>query len=149
MFYCAYDKETAIKETVSREDKSKKYVTIGEFETMENYYIVNFTKLPKLEGFFGIKDKNKHYLKLFIYSLVNDLTKKISKDGREHIDYVPTQVVTESFRYPFNKNRKNKISGILYPSSQNDGKKSVVFFWDSKKSESKVKLVSLKCERIV
>ena len=148
MFYCAYDKETAIKETVSRDDKTKKYVTIGEFETLVDNYVINFMNLPKLKSFFGIKDKNKHYLKLFIYSLVQDLTKKISKDGREHIDYVPTQVVTEYFRYPFSKNRKNKISGILYPSSQNNGKESLVFFWDNKKSEENVRLVSLKSERI-
>ncbi|OWK96922.1 hypothetical protein AP75_13970 [Kaistella haifensis DSM 19056] len=148
MFYCAFDKETAIKETVSREDKSKKYVTIGEFETKDDFYVIDFTKLPKIESIFGIKNKNKYYLKLFIYSLVNDLTKKISKDGREHIDYVPTQVVTEYFRYPFNKNRKNKISGILYPSSQNKGEKSLVFFWDNKESELEVQLNSIKCERI-
>ena len=144
MFYSAFDIETAILETISREDKSKKYITIAEFETLSDTTVVDFSKLPKAHSIFGVKSKKKYYLKLFLYSFVRDITKGVIKDGEEHTEYVPTQVVTEFLRYPFNKNRKNKISGIIYPSSQNSGYKSSVFFWDNEASIKKVKLNSIK-----
>ena len=148
MFYSAFDIDTAILETISRTDKYKKYVTIAEFETLENQYVVDFSKLPKIPSIFGIKDKKRHYLILFLYSFVRDMTKEIIKDGKEHTEYVPTQVVTEYMRYPFNKNRKNKISGIIYPSAQNRSHKSAVFFWDNEESKKEVKLNVLKRRKI-
>ncbi|PZU10499.1 MAG: RES domain-containing protein [Chryseobacterium sp.] len=143
MFYAAFNSETAILETVSREDPLKTHVTIGEFETLEDFHIIDFTKLPKIPSIFGIKDKGNYYLKLFLYSFVNDITKNIDKDGREHIEYVPTQVVTEYIRYSFNKNLKNKIEGITYESSQHRNHNSAVFFWDNNLSKNKVKLITL------
>lgn len=149
MFYSAFDIDTAILETISRTDKYKKYVTIAEFETLENQIVVDFNKLPKIPSIFGIRDKKRYYLVLFLYSFVRDITQQITKDGKEHTEYVPTQVVTEFLRYPFNKNRKNKISGIIYPSSQNKNQKSAVFFWDDELSKEKVKLNKLERRKII
>ncbi|MCH5684612.1 RES family NAD+ phosphorylase [Niabella sp. W65] len=149
MFYSAFDIDTAILETISRTDKYKKYVTIAEFEILENQIVVDFNKLPKIPSIFGIRDKKRYYLVLFLYSFVRDITQQITKDGKEHTEYVPTQVVTEFLRYPFNKNRKNKISGIIYPSSQNRNHKSAVFFWDDELSKEKVKLNKLERKKII
>ena len=115
---------------------------------VENQFVVDFNKLPKIPSIFEIKDKKKYYLVLFLYSFVRDITQQITKDGKEHTEYVPTQVVTEFLRYPFNKNRKNKISGVIYPSSQNRNHKSAVFFWDDELSKEKVKLNTLKRKKI-
>lgn len=149
MFYSAFDDETAILETISRTDKHKKYVTIGEFEVFENQFVVDFNKLPRIPSIFGMKDKKRYYLILFLYSFVADITKHILKDGKEHTEYVPTQVVTEYLKYPFNKSRTNKISGIIYPSSQNRGHQSAVFFWDDELSRKKIKLNKLERRKII
>jgi hypothetical protein len=148
MFYSSFDSETSMIETVTRYDKSKDSVTIAEFQTIEDLYIVDFTKLPKIPSIFGIKDKKSYYLKLFLLSFVKDITKAVQKDGREHTEYIPTQVVTEYLRYPFNRQRKYKIEGIIYPSSQNLGHKSAVFFWDNELSVGKVILNSVKKQKI-
>lgn len=148
MFYSAFDITTATLETISREDKSKKYITIGEFETLEDEIVVDFNKLPTIPSIFGIRDKKKYYLVLFLHSFIRDMTKEIKKDGKEHTEYVPTQVVTEFLRYPFNIKRKNKLSGIIYPSSQNKNHKSAVFFWDNEISEKKVALLKMKTKII-
>lgn len=140
MLYSAFDKETAILETISREDKKNKYVTIAELELEEDKYVIDFCKLPNIPGIFG-QIKN-YYLIYFIHDLVRDFTKDVKKDGKEHIEYVPTQIVTEFFRYSFNKNRKYKIDGIIYPSSKNNKNQAIVFFWDNEESE---KLLNLKC----
>jgi hypothetical protein len=146
MLYSAFDKETAILETISREDKKNKYVTIAELELKEDKYIIDFSKLPNIPSIFG-QIKN-YYLIYFLHDLVRDFTKDIRKDGKEHIEYVPTQIVTEFFRFSFNKNRKYKIDGIIYPSSKSISNKSSVFFWDNDESEKLVNLTSLKRERI-
>jgi hypothetical protein len=149
MFYSAFDVDTAIFETVSRTSKHKKWITIAEFETLEDQIIVDFSQLPKIPSIFEIKNKKRYYLILFLHSFVRDITQQIIKDGKEHTEYVPTQVVTEFLRFPFNKNRSNKIMGIIYPSSQNKGSKSSVFFWDDELSKERVKLNSIKRKKII
>jgi hypothetical protein len=143
MFYSAFDSETSILETISRENKSNKYITIGEFETLDDYYVVDFSKL-KLPSFFSIKNKRKYYLQQFLYGFAKDITNDIKKDGQEHTEYVPTQVVTEFLKFTFNKNRKYKIEGIIYPSSKKNKHNSSVFFWDNTMSIQKLKLNSLR-----
>lgn len=146
MLYSAFDKETAIFETISREDKKNKYITIAELELGEDKYVIDFCKLPNIPSIFG-QIKN-YYLIYFIHDLVRDFTKDVKKDGKEHIEYVPTQVVTEFFRYSFNKKRKYKIDGIIYPSSKNSKKKALVFFWDNEESEKLLNLKSIAKEKI-
>jgi hypothetical protein len=58
MFYSAFDIDTAILETISRTDKYKRYVTIAEFETLENQIVVDFNRLPKIPSIFGIRTRN-------------------------------------------------------------------------------------------
>ena len=132
--------------TIDYENKKNKYVTIAEFELEEDRYVIDFCKLPNIPSIFG-KIKN-YYLIYFIHDLVLDFTKDIAKDGKEHIEYVPTQIVTEFFRFSFNKNRKKKIDGIIYPSSKNMKNRTSVFFWDNAESEKLLSLKSLKRERI-
>lgn len=148
MFYAAFDTDTAILETVSRTDKTRKYITIGEFETLEDEWVVDFSRLPKIPSIFGIKSKKRYYLLLYLYSFVRDITKPVEKDGKEHTEYVPTQVVTEFFRYPFNKNKTKEVSGIVYPSAQKEGSSACVFFWDNIESSSRVKLNNLQRKKI-
>jgi len=52
-------------------------------------------------------------------------------DGYEHIEYVPTQVVTEYFRYVVPEIAIYKIDGIVYPSAKEGGKNCCVLFFDN------------------
>ena len=65
------------------------------------------------------------------YSFVRDFVQAVEKDGREHIEYVPTQVVTEYFRRVFRDTDGEPIRGIIYPSSRHEGGKSYVLFFVS------------------
>lgn len=149
MLYSAFDPMTAFLETISREDKKKDSITISRFELKKEIYVIDFNRLPKLPSIFDYKKvKKTHYLIRFLYDLVKDFTKEIKKDGKEHIEYVPTQVVTEYFRYPFNKNRQNIIEGIVYPSSKNKSESSSVIFWNNEECLEHLDLIDLKTERI-
>jgi hypothetical protein len=65
---------------------------------------------------------------------VEDLSKPISKNGREHIEYVPTQVVTEYFRYTYEDLTGGSLDGIIYPSSKLSKKNACVLFYDHQQS---------------
>jgi len=67
----------------------------------------------------------------YLEDFVTDISKEIEKDGREQIDYVPTQIVTEHLRYVYNDENNGKIYGLIYPSSKNKGKNSVVIFCEN------------------
>ena len=148
MLYSAFDIKTAVLETLSREDLSKDKITISEFRTNRDIYIIDFNQLPKIPSIFNHRKIESYYLIRFLYDLVRDFTKDISKDGKEHIEYVPTQVVTEYFRFPFNKNRTNKIEGIIYPSSKNKTESSSVIFWNNEECLRNLELTSVKIKNI-
>ncbi|MDE1208171.1 HEPN-associated N-terminal domain-containing protein [Tenacibaculum larymnensis] len=148
MLYSAFDPKTAFLETISREDKKKDSITISKFKLKKEIYVVDFNRLPKLPSIFDYKKVKTHYLIRFLYDLVRDFTQEIKKDGKEHIEYVPTQVVTEYFRYPFNKNRQNIIEGIVYPSSKNKSESSSVIFWNNKECLEYLELVNIEVEKI-
>ena len=148
MLYSAFDLKTALLETISREDPKKKSATISEFKLKKDIYIIDFSKLPELPSIFDYTKVKKHYPILFLYDLVKDLTKDIEKDGKEHTEYVPTQVVTEYFRFPFNKNKQHKIEGIIYPSSKNREKCSSVIFWNNEECLENLELIDVKTKKI-
>ena len=58
------------------------------------------------------------------------LKQTVARDGREHIEYVPTQIVTEYFRFRFMTYDNRKVLGILYESSLRKNEKACVPFVD-------------------
>lgn len=130
MFYGAFSKKTAIAETYDKSD-TKKIGTIGTFETTKELTLVDLCKLPPYKGIFSRAGRKYRHGLSFLFEFLQDFTAPISKDGKEHIDYVPTQVVSEHLRYIHRTNLGKNIDGIIYPSSKNDGKKAIVIFCGS------------------
>jgi RES domain len=62
------------------------------------------------------------------------LSAPITRDSHTHIEYVPTQVVTEYFRFTFAEEQGLPIDGIVYPSSRMKGKNACVLFMDHRES---------------
>lgn len=132
MFYGAFDQKTAMEETFEQGHKTPKSATVATFETVNDIRVLDLTKLPGVPSLF---DESKRGIRagiMFLYSFVEDVSKPITKDGMEHIEYVPTQIFTEYFRHIFHDRDKNKIDGILYKSSKNNGGVSCVLFFENK-----------------
>ncbi len=72
----------------------------------------------------ALQDDYLAFLRAFAY----DLTRPVDKDQREHVEYVPSQVVTEYFRFRFRDHGGHPVCGILYPSAALDGGRSCVLF---------------------
>lgn len=79
-------------------------IAVGTFRTMREARILDLTTLPRRFGFFerqSDSDERNRYHLAFLHSFVKSMAAKVEPGDREHIDYVPTQVVTEWFRSVF------------------------------------------------
>jgi hypothetical protein len=122
MFYGATNLDTAIAEIGAH--SSYGHAVTGEFTPAREIRLIDLTKLPELPSIFDNKLFEQYYTILFLHRFVQDLTLPIDLDGREHIDYVPTQAFTEYLRYSF----PARADGLMFPSSQGPGAKVVVFY---------------------
>ena len=130
-FYGSLDEKTAMAETDDKADKFKKFATVATFKTVRPFKVLDLTTLPNFPSLF---DKDKRHLRtplIFLRSFLKDFSKPIKKDGREHIEYVPTQVVTEYFRHIFRDDSRDVVRGIIYPSSRRKTGKSCVLFFEN------------------
>ena len=136
MFYAAFRKRTAIAETFDSErgNPNELAVSLATFRTSRALVLLDLVKLPTLPSCFDHEKRHTRKTIRFLWSLRDDLTKPIDKDGREHIEYVPTQVITEYVRHRIKYGSKKKchIDGIVYPSTKDNDGESVVIFAESK-----------------
>ncbi len=127
MFYAGEDGETAIRETTNG---SGPFV-VGTFETMRPAVILDLTKTPPVPSLFEEIPERLEYRPRevlgFLNHVVSEMSRPIERDNRVHVEYVPTQVVTEFIRsqVPFNG---TPIDGIKYPSAVYPGHSCYVLF---------------------
>jgi hypothetical protein len=128
MFYGAIDEPTALAETRPPGDEA---ASIGLFETLLELKVLDLTNPPSIPSVFD--EARRHIIPIleFLREFVGDVTKPIEKDGREHTEYVPTQIVTEFFRHKYRGSDGKSVQGILYPSAKLDGGRNCVLFCDS------------------
>lgn len=119
-FYIAFMPDTAKLEVID----DQKYWSLAKLKLLNNIQVLDLTKLPPVPSIFDIQQHSLREEILFLYEFVGDLLKPVDKDGKEHIDYVPTQVVSEYFRYVF----EPKLQGIMYPSVKHSGGVNIAFF---------------------
>jgi hypothetical protein len=129
MTYVSEDAKTALDETA---DEPGTYA-IGQFRTLRDITILDLAQLPPVPSLFTeIPDMLGHdpreALK-FLRLLAEDISRPIARDDRLHIEYVPTQVVTEFLRSAKLPD-KRWLDGIRYRSSRRSGGTSLVLFAD-------------------
>jgi hypothetical protein len=123
LFYAAFDVSTAVAEVAlhSRYDDA----IAGMFQTVEALNVLDLTRKPSLPSAFDHAHRDRFMFVRFVEHFVANITAPVILDGRERIDYVPTQVVTEYLRWA----PSTALDGIVFPSRANpDGKNIVLFF---------------------
>jgi hypothetical protein len=127
MFYSAGDRETALTEVLEPGDE---VASVGRFETDTSVWVVDLDRLPPVPSLF---DDDRRHLRAplrFLHGFSHDFVKPIERNGREHIEYVPTQIVTEYFRHHFRVREGDDIHGIAYTSARRAGGRCVLLFAD-------------------
>jgi hypothetical protein len=132
MFYGSSEEATAIAEI---DDDPALGISVGKFNTLRELRILDLTRLPRPLGFFEPQPDSStenRYVVSFLTSFGESLAARVEPGDREHIDYVPTQVVTEWFR-TVPPPDEQPIDGICYPSAPCEGGTSLVLFADQTK----------------
>lgn len=131
MFYGTFDEETAVAETVAAGRAADEDLTIGVFRTHAEMQIVDLVDPPPvLSRFLEDPDNSRPALR-FLHRFVDEAKRPVDRNEREHLEYVPTQIVTEYFRHIHERGYGERVDGISYRSAANDGGASVVLFVDN------------------
>lgn len=131
LFYGALDRDTALAE-IFDPSKAPVLISISKFEAIRDLHILDLTKLPQIPSLFDEQQRDYRAPLLFLKSFLRDIAKPIFKDGREHIEYVPTQVMTEYFQHVFKFGNDKNLDGIYYPSSRSKPGISCVLFFNAR-----------------
>jgi len=124
--YLALEKPTAIAEVALGPPCS---FVVAEFGVRRNLTVLNLTDLPAVPSMFNHERLSERELLLFLTTFVEKISQPVIKDGTEHVEYVPSQVVCEYFASAFKPN-KITLDGILYPSAVRPGGRNLVLFPD-------------------
>ncbi|WP_170224529.1 RES domain-containing protein [Actinokineospora cianjurensis] len=123
MFYGSDDPDTALAE-IRTHDNSKPHAVIGAFDTVRDLLLLDLVDLPAQPSLYTETGRTGSWFDLrFLRDFVADLTTPVILDQRIHIDYVPTQVVTEYLRLA----AATPVHGIRYRSARNGAVNLVLF----------------------
>ncbi len=123
MFYASDDKKT----TLSEMPDLPKFYAIGSFTILRPLNVLDLTNV-RAPSIFDMRDGSDYDWALFMSQFLRDFSSPIERDDRIHIDYVPTQVITEYLRDA--KLDGGRVDGIKYRSARNKGGICYVLFID-------------------
>jgi RES domain-containing protein len=132
-FYAARGVQTALKEVALVPTDP---VAIAQFVTTRRLAVLDLCNLPAIPSLFDAAHLHQYEWLTFLRGFVEDISQPVQKDGREHIDYVPTQVLCEWFAQVYRSDDKAmRLDGIQYPSAVMPGGKNIVLFPTSRRFE--------------
>lgn len=123
--YLAYELETAIAEVLSGPPCKAAF---AEFQVTRNLTVIDLCQVPPLPSIFDNEHRDIREGLLFIAHFIESISRPVRKDGNEHVDYVPSQVVSEFFAKAFRDAPQGEIHGMVYPSAIQPGGRNLVLF---------------------
>lgn len=127
MFYACADDDTALQEVQT----GPGCFAIGQFETLRPATVLDLTEIPPVPSLFETLPDSIEFwprrILTFLHHIARQVSQPIERGDKVHIDYVPTQVVTEFIRTQLTW-RESFIDGIKYSSSVRPGHVSYVLF---------------------
>jgi hypothetical protein len=124
MFYGSDDKRT----TLAEMPELPKHYAIGTFETQRPLRMLDLTQV-RAPSIFDMTEEVDYDWLLFMGAFLDDFASPIERDDRIHIDYVPTQVITEYVR-DAKLGGDPPLDGIKYRSARRNGGICYVVFID-------------------
>jgi hypothetical protein len=127
-FYGAEDLDTAIEEIRAvPSPESDNHWSAGEFTLNNDCVLLDLATNPDPPSIFDPERRALRRPLYFLADFAADVSKPLGAPGREHIDYVPTQVVAEFIRLSFTS-ELGPITGVRYRSARREGGTCVVLF---------------------
>jgi HEPN/RES N-terminal domain 1/RES domain len=128
MFYGAFDLQTAVEESIAAGRRPDQGLTVGVFEVGQNFHVADLVEPPIPPSVFDAERRDQIPALRFLNRFVRDLSQPIDRDDREHLEYVPTQIVTEYLRHIYPPEFNEAVRGISYRSAVREEGASIVLF---------------------
>jgi hypothetical protein len=129
MFYGAFEAATALAETVQDGDD---VATVAEFRPTRKLWVAELERIPDEPSLFDVGRRHSRAPIRFLHRFADTLAQPVSRDGAEHIDYVPTQIVCEYLRHIFRDyDDEGRLDGLVFRSTKATGGRCVVLFIDA------------------
>lgn len=128
MFYGALDEVTAAVETYNPQEKDDCHLVVARFRNTRPLNLLDLTNLPPVPSIFDEEQSYEQPRLAFLRAFEEDITKPVERSTESHLEYVPTQVVTEYVRHRLRTPQGDQLDGILYRSSRRLGSHAVVIF---------------------
>lgn len=128
MFYAATDPSTATIESASADPSAPTVATIGRFETLRDLRVVDLSDPPHPPSMFDAARRAARQPLLFLGGFAADVSQAVTRDGAEHVEYVPTQIVTEYLRDAFEVGPGPPLLGLMYHSARAGGLNNCVLW---------------------
>lgn len=119
MFYASFDKTTPMRECVG--DGSSAMI-VGKFKTKITLHVIDLTMIPTTSFWMDGWQENK-----FLHQFNEEVTKPVNPEDKNYLQYVPTQIITEFFRYMFRDSKGHCVDGLIYGSSKTKERNIVLF----------------------
>jgi RES domain-containing protein len=120
MLYLASTARTAVLETRATVSQ------VGQWRAARDLRILDLRELPEVPGVFSDSERDDRLALKFLHNFATDVMQPIARDQRVHVDYLPSQVVTEFMRdYPF---KDGAIDGVAYGSTVHPAGWNVALF---------------------
>lgn len=121
MFYGSATPATAIEEIASH--GTKNYARVGGFKSQKSLRVLDLTKNLDMPSLFAPDTLSKYGILQFFRRFASNVTAPMGPDDNPNLTYVPTQVITEFFRWV----PTIPIDGIKLQSAQNKQDTYVLF----------------------
>ena len=93
-------------------------IAVGTFQLKRDILVLDLTEVPQPPSVFDVDNYARRQSILFLNEFVRSISAPVEKDGQEHIEFVPSQVVSEFFAQVFSlRANENGIEGMVYPST--------------------------------
>jgi hypothetical protein len=105
-------------------------LAIAQFVTAHDMVIIDLRQSPPVPSLFNAERRHLRPALRFLREFTADVRKPAHPDDKQHLEYVPTQVVAEYLRYRLGDER-GPVLGVLWRSSVDDGVDDCVLFVDN------------------
>lgn len=130
--YLAMERATAIAEGLS---KPPCQAALGCSQVRRDLCVLDLVNLPEMPSPFDNERHREGESITFLRYFAEEISKPVQKDGTEHIEYVPSQVVCEYFATMFQTDEEKPIDGLSYPSAIRPGGINIVLFPPPRRGE--------------
>lgn len=124
--YVALEERTALAEIMTSPPVC---LVIAKFVSSRLLNVLDLTEIPEEPSVFDEANRMKRATLIFLRKFASEISKPVQKNGPEHIDYIPSQVVSEYFATVFRiQDTNQQLDGIIYNSAVIKGGKNLVIF---------------------